>query len=556
MNVTPELAEEESCSGEFSHKTAYPKNALIVDVNRLQGGRLMSTTKEGKLLVNIVPGNEVYVVKEPGNFHDTLSAQNASTNENLVFKQESHLSTNSKRDDVEPRDVNNRCVSKALTSCYEYASPRGEIEYQNRERGINFSNDSNRNNDEQENPEYASKEPFKMWPGNDRRVDKLTEDELIGENQNTDLRILNQKTQGQTLDREESKSSYHSQTDYKSRGSIAESKPVSETNKSYATSINIDESSVIDGSALWTDPNGYDSQKDLCKSLPNLSFREDASSSLSQEYNFANALRPNPFLNYDTKFETKSELSIDSSAKQGRQETKRTHRGFTSHIDLPKATIVVPTSLTLRKVKITKIPPPLDLSRVNEKFEEVEAFERKQMYIVDVSLRRNHDCPLKGQTTVIREECLSVDNREDRNYTRTNSIQEPPSFHSNDRTKGTIIDPQNRVEKDDPSVCKQTKKEDSSGRRGLHKSCGDLSAAEDLQSPQLVNNYKNSMIDLRASGSSLNPEQSSQVAELEATQDRSGRSPLSDHVNSISSGPQAGSGSTLPSVYGPIPYSQ
>ncbi|XP_031368659.1 sorbin and SH3 domain-containing protein 1 isoform X41 [Apis dorsata] len=65
-----------------------------------------------------------------------------------------------------------------------------------------------------------------------------------------------------------------------------------------------------------------------------------------------------------------------------------------------------------------------------------------------------------------------------------------------------------------------------------------LTTMDELQSPQLVNNCKNSMMDAERG---------------ETFHERRRRPPLSNHVNSMNGG-QTGNGSTLPSVYGPIPY--
>lgn len=235
---------------------------------------------------------------------------------------------------------------------------------------------------------------------------------------------------------------------YGSTGNFLEFKPISRANKSYATLINEDEDLVKNGNR-WTARNNWD----FCKSLPNLSVSEPRIEFVEQP-NEIHAPRENS------------------------------------------------TSLTLRRVKVTKVPAPLDLSRVNERYEEVEALERKILsnYTVDVSLLRNYDCPLQGLPTIIQDES-SDDNGE------------ASSFDAMDSK---------RVQKDP-----------------------ELSTVEELQSPQLVKNYK-----YANSGSTMDLRQSSRLAESET------RVPLSNHrVNSIS-GLQAGTGTTLPLVYGPIPYSQ
>lgn len=73
-----------------------------------------------------------------------------------------------------------------------------------------------------------------------------------------------------------------------------------------------------------------------------------------------------------------------------------------------------------------------------------------------------------------------------------------------------------------------------------NKSYNDLSNTDDLQSPKLVNNLNNSMIDLNAS-------ENSQVQRSQYGGDMND----ADHRKS-----SPGTGITLPSFYGPIPYSQ
>ncbi|KAK2575572.1 hypothetical protein KPH14_011287 [Odynerus spinipes] len=165
-----------------------------------------------------------------------------------------------------------------------------------------------------------------------------------------------------------------------------------------------------------------------------------------------------------------------------------------------------------------RIPPPLDLSDVNERYEKIEASERKYLknYTVDVALLRDYDRPIECQLTVLDD-----------------------SIHATDELE----------------IVKN--KEDSlkSTSRAFNKSSNDLSYLNDLRSPQLVNNYKNSMIDLRnGSATEKDLARSSRVAELDGPTNGGTTSPVADRVRPIVVGPPSGTGSTLPSVYGPIPY--
>jgi len=188
---------------------------------------------------------------------------------------------------------------------------------------------------------------------------------------------------------------------------------------------------------------------------------------------------------------------------------------------------VTPQRLTSsQRVKASRIPPPLDLSRVNEQYERMEAEERRYLnnYSVDVAILRNHEDLVEGLLTVAENERII------KNAVHGNDIWPV----GNDRSRG-----------------REDKRRLLS--RPLHKSCNDLPLANELQSPQLVNNCKSSMSDLRAVDSA--PIRMARRP-IDPDADRRDRasSLLSDQTSSIG-GLQTGS--ALPStVYGPIPYSQ
>ena len=554
-NVTPELVEEETCNSEFSHRTSYSKNSST-NVSHIQGGRILSTTRNGKLLVNVAPsGNELYEITEPANIRNTVSVENSSPTPGQEFNSLS----NSKHDlgNVEQGGTTSRYEPNTWT-CFER---KNECQSEERETNGNGEKVDQFLNSRINESDYVAKGISQQWQGTDKpeNYDSANEDQtkdmyfpnLREEETNAGAGDSRYSRQFQNLkdQRTSADNSRHlrvtTRDNHGSNENIAESNSsISEANRSNGTLYN--------KSKNWTrnkfnSTNEWNSLENVCKSLPNLSFYEKTSDSLSGA--FANSLSTNDSsLRYCSKSATTNIPSIRD--RETKEDEPILRRYFGSQIDLSNIR-AEPTSLTLRRVKVTKVPPPLDLSRVNETYEEVEALERKRLNTVNVSLVRNYDRPLEGQAAIIRDECPSDDNREDRGQKKPDETS-----RGNDGRAETVSEVGNYLRRDNADQCQQTKEELSPRfERCLHKSCGDLTATGDLRSPQLVNNYNNSTIDLRASGSRMNLEQSSQVAGLEAFRERRGVVPLSDHVNSIS-GPLAGSGSTLPSVYGPIPYSQ
>ncbi|XP_012222057.2 uncharacterized protein CAP isoform X22 [Linepithema humile] len=161
-------------------------------------------------------------------------------------------------------------------------------------------------------------------------------------------------------------------------------------------------------------------------------------------------------------------------------------------------------------VKAARIPPPLDLSAVNEQCERMEAAEKRHLndYSVDVAILRSHedlveDMLAAGNERAIKNVVRNVRNaRRGRDDRRTQSSYEP-----------------------------------------LRKSC-DLALVDELQSPQLVNNCTS---DTRSVDPALieTPRR-----RIDAGRRDRATSPLFDPIG----GPHA-AGSALPStVYGPIPY--
>lgn len=542
-NVATLGAEEDICSSEFSRDSK-----TLVNVDHVQDGRIMSTTANGRLLVNIGSENEVCRVDESTGLHNAVSVNNSTLNNSLAPGQKFNSMDNSKYDldDVKQCDMVGQYEPNAWT-CYERnLEYKNESKYQNGEGKINGSDEKlDQLSNCQTNRKYTTKDILQRRQKTSK-TNKSEKYESWSEDQNKDAYISNLEEQGINIDPEDSKYSYRSQDNYKLVENIVGSDlSISEANKSNGTPLNKDGTWMKDKFTSRPTTNGWDSLQNLCTSLPNLSFYEKTSN--SSDNNFTNNLATNL---RDSKSGTKSELLMNIPNDQGRQENRKTGRYFASQVDLPN-TCGEPTSLTLRRVKITKVPPPLDLFRVNERYEEIEALERKQLNTMNTSAVRNYDRPVQGHATVIQDEGSPDDNRRDITYKQ----KQPEKSACLDEWQVVTVSESGNY----PRRCNLERfhrtKEHSPNQRDLHKSYEDSTTMKGLQSPQLMSNYKNSMSDLGTSGSKTNSEQSSQVAELETFQGRSSGASLFDHMNLIS-GPQARSGSTLPSVYGPIPYSQ
>lgn len=188
--------------------------------------------------------------------------------------------------------------------------------------------------------------------------------------------------------------------------------------------------------------------------------------------------------------------------------------------------------LTARsRVKLARIPPPLDLSTVNEQCEYMESDERRCLndYSVDVAILRKQEDLLEDLLTA------AVRNKRTGNVRNTGRNDVSSWFDDG------IIEDSQRCGRNDRR------------RPPLHKSCGDLSLSDELQSPQLVNNYKSSS-DLRAIDDASFRTLRGSIDPDDRRHNRAA-SPLFDQTNPI--GGLHAAGSTLPStVYGPIPYSQ
>lgn len=250
--------------------------------------------------------------------------------------------------------------------------------------------------------------------------------------------------------------------------------------------------------------------EDFCQSMPDLSRQDERSSNIAR-------LSVN-----GTRMDFDNSMNSRGSMKPICEEDRKY---YASCVQLN-----VLDENRLSRNASRRIPPPLDLRNVNERYEMIEESDRKYLknYTVDVALLRDYDRPIECQLMTVIDD----------------------SNQANDNFQ--II-----KNNDDPSYKSIMKKAEDRPTLGtFNKSFNDLSYWKELQSPQLVNNYKNSMIDLRNRNGTVNDlARSSRVTDLDASTSSETTSPLADRVRQIG-GPHSGTGSTLPSVYGPIPYSQ
>ena len=203
-----------------------------------------------------------------------------------------------------------------------------------------------------------------------------------------------------------------------------------------------------------------------------------------------------------------------------------------------------------RRTKV--IPPPLDLSRVDQRYGDRYDKERRLLknYTVEVTPLQDYDRPSHAILTVIQNESPRFKRLSESDHQRvSNSLM---------RGSKSLVELSANLSRSPSTSLTRISKIDGS----KNTLCSRLSATvDDLRSPQLVNNFSNSVIDLI------------QPSEREEIQLSSGREnfycehdqlELSDCVGSspdsvrrksiVSTTP--GTGTTLPLVYGPIPYSQ
>ncbi|XP_043604556.1 LOW QUALITY PROTEIN: homeobox protein 4-like [Bombus pyrosoma] len=317
-NVTTLGAEEDICNSEFSHKTSYSKNSSV-NVDHMQDGRIMSTTTNGKLLVNIKSENEVCQVNESTSLHNAVPMENFTQNNSLIPSQKFNSMDNSKYDldHVKQRDTVSQYESNAW-ACYQHnLEHKNEGKYQNGERKINGSNEKI----DQLSNSQTTKDILQQQQETNK-TNKSEKYETLSKNQNKDVYISNLKEQEINTEPEDSKYSYRLQDNYKLVQNIVGSDlSISEINKSNGTPFDKDKTWMKDKFTSRATTNRWDSLQNLCMSLPNLSFYEKTSN--SSDNNFTNNLAANLSLQCDSKSGTKSELSMNIPNEQGRQETTR-----------------------------------------------------------------------------------------------------------------------------------------------------------------------------------------------------------------------------------------
>ncbi|XP_023288495.1 uncharacterized protein LOC111674021 [Orussus abietinus] len=316
---------------------------------------------------------------------------------------------------------------------------------------------------------------------------------------------------------------------------------------------------------------------DLRKSLPNLSTREscrDSSGSIARlsvnglsadvsrswefDLNAQEKPKTSPYFPLRPAEATKLYKSPRSSSRFTSEDTDQQEeyeeyalKFYRACLQLSADTV---TSQETRRVLARsqkRIPPPLDLSRVYE-LADHEDEDRKMLknYAVDVSVLQNHDGPQTAVLTVINDE-------EEDEGPRQRIIDEAKISEALFRTSEDLLELSSKMSR--ISVKQMATKDEARTRarliaaKALNKSCNDISTAEDLQSPQLVNNFKNSMIDLpRITGTAL-VRPCSWMDGSDSVSNGPIAGPTSEHRMSPD-GLTPGSGTTVPSVYGPIPY--
>ncbi|KAK0085478.1 hypothetical protein PV325_005066 [Microctonus aethiopoides] len=195
----------------------------------------------------------------------------------------------------------------------------------------------------------------------------------------------------------------------------------------------------------------------------------------------------------------------------------------TSAIELP----------SLRKQRY--IPPPLDLTNVNEMYNKIYEQERNMMrnYTVEIFTpvqKDEEDVCHSMKLTVVDNDSVSNKNLNDQD-----------NFKCTLQSSKSLVELTNKF---NPAPNINTKINDSIITRKKNKSCTDLSTMEDLLSPQLVKNLSNSMMDL--TGYEPQPDECSSQWFDDASVDEDGGKSIGLST--------PGTGTTLPFVYGPIPY--
>ncbi|KAG7208434.1 hypothetical protein KM043_014663 [Ampulex compressa] len=121
-------------------------------------------------------------------------------------------------------------------------------------------------------------------------------------------------------------------------------------------------------------------------------------------------------------------------------EERDTREHFASHVQLSPSPSTVPREPS-RRSKFGKIPPPLDLSKVNQEYDVFRA-EKNHLndYTVDVTILRDYDCPIEGLLTIVREDSKDLQYPNHPPIVESKDL-ENPTVSDSMGTPATIPDP-------------------------------------------------------------------------------------------------------------------
>ncbi|KAL6431201.1 hypothetical protein ACFW04_007126 [Cataglyphis niger] len=275
-------------------------------------------------------------------------------------------------------------------------------------------------------------------------------------------------------------------------------------------------------------------RRDLCKSLPNLTIEKqnlDAPLYVARAVNVPEERSSSDDYALDSHIARSGHGSSQCGEQRSGQREDPT-RSIGREQSISQATTVSPERLTPRGKIKTRVPPPapLDLSMVNEQCERMEADERRYLndYSVDVAILRSHEDLAKDLLIVAENERW-------------------------DRVKSVVGNNMSIDDKGAPRNDRSCERNDGRRTSFPRKSCGDLSLADDLRSPQLIKDCKNFTNDPRMTVDPVRMHR--HPIDPDASRRDRRASPLFDQTSPI--GGLHAAGSTLRStVYGPIPYSQ
>lgn len=207
-----------------------------------------------------------------------------------------------------------------------------------------------------------------------------------------------------------------------------------------------------------------------------------------------------------------------------------------------------------RRAKI--VPPPLDLTTIDRKWDDRWNEERDFLknYTIEVTPLRDYEKPAKAILTVLSDDCSPTTNKS------TNFLNKENSNLL--RGSKSLMELSSNLSRSPSSSLKKNEKIGSSNIRRKNLDNCFSATIEDLRSPQLVNDFSNSLNDLIDRVDNDQPNRrslrlSQKIKDPEDLEElRKYSSPDSVQRQSEISSTSTGNGTTLPLVYGPIPYSQ